>query len=78
MIDQLPCPYCEACDAYEMCKAKDTLDLVKKHLEDRLEFLAPATDYECETLKMELKNILKIIHSSASSPSSTEEATQDV
>lgn len=34
---------------------------VRKCIEERLDFLKDATDYECETLKIELEKVLKVL-----------------
>lgn len=44
------------------------LEAVRTHLADRIEELRPATDYECETLKMELEVTLKILGVRGSTP----------
>lgn len=38
----------------------EKLEAVNTHIEDRLDFLKDATDYECETLKIELEEVLKV------------------
>lgn len=40
---------------------KNKVEAAITHIEDRLEFLKDATDYECETLKIEIEKVLKIL-----------------